>query len=419
MATAQRFAGQYELKDLKIINYKGIPVDIKAALIKMDIQTDLFNNCMHGSIELSDKGNFIQNIPLIGEELIQLSIQADKDSPIKTFTFYVFQNEDVHIKGKDMFTYKLYFSSIELLKNRSLSVSEGFKQYNTTKLVQNMFDRISTKQLNTENTSNQINYVAPNISPLEIINYICARCVSNKNPNAASYVFYEDFNGFNFKTIDSLMMEKPKFTYSFNHKTEVNNDIREELFSVNAWKVDQHFNILDNLNKGMYGSTTYQLDPFTREYKKFSYNYFSSKDYMKTTHIESPNPLNKLQTSYFMFKEVAKNYNKFGMVGSHQNGKLQKLGVRYSQINQLTNSYKLIMEIPGNNNLYAGDVINVDYLNYSSDKDKEKNDLYMKGNYLVMATRHIFTQSEYQMVIEAVKDSYHNDHERYDRTGMV
>lgn len=36
-----------------------------------------------------------------------------------------------------------------------------------------------------------------------------------------------------------------------------------------------------------------------------------------------------------------------------------------------------------------------------------------------MATRHIFTQSEYQTVVEVVKDSFYNDHEKYDRTGMV
>ena len=33
----------------------------------------------------------------------------------------------------------------------------------------------------------------------------------------------------------------------------------------------------------------------------------------------------------------------------------------------------------------------------------KKKDLYVKGNYIVMATRHIFTQSEYQTVLEAVK----------------
>lgn len=415
----QRHAGQYKLKELTLTNFKGKKVDVKASLIKMDIQTDLFNNCMHGSVQLRDKGNFIQNIPIIGEELLTITIQADNEQKPKSFTFYIFQNENVEIQGKDTFNYTLYFASIELLNNRSLSVSEGFKNINTTKMIEKMFDRISKKQLNTENTSNSLNYVAPNISPLEIINYVCSRSISNKNPNAASYVFYEDLNGFNFKTIDSLMVEKPKFTYEFNHKSESNTDFSTEYYSVNSWKVDQHFNILDNINKGMYGSTTYALDPFTREFKKYVYNYFSKKDYMKTTHIESANPQNKLHTSQFMFKEVADNYNKFGMVGSHQNGKLEKLGIRYSQINQLTNSYKLILEIPGNSDLYAGDMLQIEYLNYSTDHEKEKKDLFVKGKYIVMATRHIFTQVEYQMVVEVVKDSFYNDHEKYDRVGMI
>ena len=91
----------------------------------------------------------------------------------------------------------------------------------------------------------------------------------------------------------------------------------------------------------------------------------------------------------------------------------------FLELNIITKSYKLTLEIPGNSDLYAGDVISVDFLNYSSDNDKEKKDLYVKGNYIVMATRHIFTQSEYQTVLEAVKDSFYNDHEKYDGTGMV
>ena len=63
---------------------------------------------MHGSLQLRDKANFVQNIPLIGEEILTLSIKADDESPIKTFQFYVFQNEDVEIQGKDTFVYVIF-----------------------------------------------------------------------------------------------------------------------------------------------------------------------------------------------------------------------------------------------------------------------------------------------------------------------
>ena len=49
-----------------------------------------------------------------------------------------FKNEDVEIQTKDTFVYTFIFLFIELLTNRSLSNSEGFKNINTTQLIKNV-----------------------------------------------------------------------------------------------------------------------------------------------------------------------------------------------------------------------------------------------------------------------------------------
>lgn len=416
---ANRSPGVYKLIELSIVNFQGKRIDVSASFDKFDIQIDLFNSCMHGSVMIKDKGDFQQNIPLIGEELLYVKFRVDEHAPIYSLYFYIYQLNDKEKTGEDGFNYTLSFCSIELLNNRNTSISESFYDLSISTAIKNIFQKISKKRLTIENTSNKIRYIAPSISPFEIINYMSARSVSSKYPNSGSYVFYEDLLGFNYKTVDSMFDGKIKAEYYFNHKSYINNNFDYQYYTIDKWRVEQHYNILDNLNKGMYGSTTHSLNPFTREYKPNVYNYFNNSDYMKTNHIETTNPQNSLQTSKFMFKDASDNFIKFRLIDDFQSNKEKKIGVRYSQLNQITNAYKLVLQVPGNTDLFVGDLINLNYLNYSIDNDKIQFDRYLKGKYLITSVRHMFTQKEMKTVIEIIKDSYYSNHESNDRIGMI
>lgn len=413
---ANRKPGQYSLSAIYIINYAGTPIDIKAAMVEMDIQSDLFNTCLHGTLTVKDSGDFQQNVPLVGEEKLTISYQMDKESEKIEKTFYIYSLVDKIKRSEDSFEYKLNFCSIELLNNRSTSLSESFFRSSPDTIVKKCLSRISTKNINIEKSANTIDYIAPTVSPFEVINYMTSRTISEKYPNTGTYVFYEDMKGFNFKTIDSMLVAEPVVTYNFNHKTQTNTDINEEFYSISKWEVTQHYDVLDSLNKGAYGATTRILDPFTRDYGVKTFNMLDVNDYKKIEHIDK-DVKNSLHTSKFNFTSASASFIKFRMVYGTED-KENIIGARYSQINRITNGYKMAAQIPGNDALKTGDIITLNYLNYSKD-EKNAMDLFLQGNYLIVAMRHFFTPTEYQMALELVKDSYYNNHEDYDRTKLI
>lgn len=414
---ANRTPSQYNLIELSIINFNGNKIDIKPALMQLDIHADLFNSCLHGSLEIRDNGDFQQNIPLIGEETLYVKMQVDNTRPKFEFLFYIYQLADKNKIAEDTFTYTLYFTSREMMNNQKTSLSESFYKLNVGTLVDKVFAKVSDKKLDREQISNVVEYIAPNISPFEIINYMGTRSISTQYPNSGGMLFFEDINGFKFKSIDFFMKQPVKANYSFNHKQQATTNIDIEYYSISKWQIPQHYNILDNLDKGLYGSTTWVLDPFTRKYTKKVYNYFNDADYNKTSHIEQ-NPKHRLHTSKFGFKSAPDSFNKFRM-SYNENDKENILGIRYSQLNQISNSYQLVIEVPGNTDILVGDILDINYLNYSSDNDAKPYDMFLRGKYMVTATRHILTQAEYHMVIELAKDSYYSDHEEYNRIGLI
>lgn len=415
MATANRFPGQYTLKQLTLINFRGNAIDIKAALISVDIQLDIFNSTMHGTLKIQDKSDFQQNFPLIGEEKLIIEFATDKAAGYISLEFYIYRKANVSPNGDRAFIYEMPFSSTEFLRNQETLIRTSFHKRTITDIVATTLKKITAKKLTIDDTLGTISFIPPSIHPFEVINYCLPRAISKAFPNGAGYIFYEDLNGFNFRTIESLHKGNA-LKYTFDNKNVVNSDFNKELYTVTNYNIIQQFNVLDNMSKGMYGTRTYDINPYTREYGIIDYNYFSD-DYKKTEHIDSNNTNHSVHTSLFQFKNAYKGHQRCYPTYGFQN-KSKNIGVRYSQLNQITNGLKLIIEVAGNTEINVGKIIQLDYPNNSIAKDQSL-DLYMRGKYLVTAVRHILTGSELTTVMELSKDDYYDNHENNNRVGML
>ncbi len=416
MSVANRKVGAYELENITIINYRGKTVDIKSSVIGFNIQAEIFNTTLHGELVIKDSNDFIQNLPLIGEEFLKIEFKKNGINERTTLLFYIYSLVDKIKRSDNSFEYVLNFCSLELLTNRGESISESFINIEVSDMVNKILSRITKKKIYVEETSTKMNYIAPNISPFEIINYMTSRTISKKFSNSGSFVFYEDFNGFNFKTIDSMLISTPVATYTFEHKTFITTDINNELYTISKWKVDQHYDILDNLNKGGYGINTKVLNPFTRKYTSKTFNVLTEEDYKNINNLDN-NYKNALHdNNTFLFTNAPNNINKFRMSYNDYN-KEHIIGQRYVQLNLISNGYKLIAQIPGNLEINIGNVINLEHKNHSV--DKRETDLYLSGKYLITAIKYEFSNTEFQMFIEIIKDSYDNNHNEFNRIPLI
>lgn len=415
---ANRTPGTYSLIECSFINFKGNKIDVKSVMNQLDIQIDMFNTCIFGSIEIHDRGgNFQQNMPLIGEERLSFKFKVDEATPQITLLFDVYHLARNIQSGENSMQYILYFASHEFLANQTILVSDGFVRKHPHDIIQSCMKRISNKKIDVEESANLINYVSPSIHPFEVINYIIPRSIS-KTSNS-TYVFYEDINGFNFKTIEK-MYESTPIDYYFTKKNLTNTNFETEYYSITSYEIVQSYNTLDNMSKGAYGATVFGLDPFTRDYTQVTYNYHSDEDFKKLKHIDNDNPKNKLHTSQYQYKNAFQGFLKCLPISeSHQSDKFKNIAKRNSQINLLSNGLKIVLQVAGNSDILIGSVINIAYPNKSKDNDKNGLDKYLQGKYIVTAVRHIFTQTKYTTVMEIARDVYHDNHENYDRTTLL
>ena len=102
-----------------------------------------------------------------------------------------------------------------------------------------------------------------------------------ENAKGAIYMFYETIDKFHFKSLETLMSQdsKRKFIYQpKNMHTEETGGIKDlstTKFEIDSFTVLQTFNILENMQKGMYAATLITYDFERMSYEEHNYNYIA------------------------------------------------------------------------------------------------------------------------------------------------
>lgn len=402
-----------EVSKAVLINFKGRELDIAGLLEGFDLTEDIFSNVMYGSIALTDAIDLKHNFPLIGEERVRLKWRT----PGFAFVEAEFYINDVPVsekKNEVAQSLVLSFVSEEFLLNRTQLVSKSFKNSSPSEIVKALIAGLpSRKKVIAEESFGLQNYIVPRLHPFEAIHSMTTRARSKTHTESASYLFYENLDGFNFETLDAMVMSKST-TYTMQQNSNMNPDQRERFYSITGYEIDTHFDIVDNFSSGMYGSRVMEVDTRTRSFQMHDYDYFDKKNYGKNQHLEGGNDNLRLQTSMFSFKERVRD-GQMRMVPKYANDQLRakNIAVRQSHLAQFMNGFRIRVEVSGNSDLRAGDVIDLKMPGKLVDDMKnQKNDRYLSGKYLITSLRHTIIGKSYKTILELTKDSYRNDHEQ-------
>lgn len=405
------------IEELKLINFKGKELDVTPIMDGFEICEDIFSSVIYGSLQITETVDLVHNFPLIGEERIRIKYKTDD----KIFDSVQLEAYVYEISGSDSINdttnnYQLFFCSEEMIINRCILISQSFKNLTPSEVVQKVLkDSLQTsKKIEVDDTFGIQTYIAPNIYPFEIVASMSARARAKSFPDGSGFTFWETRDGFKFKTIESLFSQDP-VKYTFAPAGQFQKKAEDTFYSITGIKVDQNFNVLDNIISGMYGNTTFSFDIQNRRYDVIHYNYFNDSDYAKTEHVEGKNPTLRLHTSKFPFKGVAQgSLLKFVPRYSQDQLKDANLGIRYSQMNQILNGYRVRIEVPGNSNLRAGKMIHIDVpLVLAEDSQARENNKFVSGKYLITSLRDIVAGDKYTTVLELAKDSFSNNHEQF------
>ena len=511
---------------------------MKAAWSDFNIYESLFSPYLTADIQIVDGVGLLESAPIIGEETIQIQVKTkgivrqrtpDGNAPGPfegsqnegriNLQFRVVKIGRVTKLNDQMLTYKLTLVSEEAIINLKQKVkksaldSQSFEPRKISDVVKSLYrqffqrGRSKSKKIFIEPTKNLTDLIIPNQTPFKAFNFLASRAVSaGKHAVGSSFVFYETIRGFFFISMETLMAggglgygtvagapgspqelvytksENPvKETYVIQPKrlgaqTNELKNVAVEMTSVDSYSFSSNFDVMKNLQNGMYANRLLTHDLVRMKYDTLDFNLvektaLSEKikvndetgstevmEFLEQAHdaknfsdnfthlgggllssekqdaLGSPESKISFYPTNFahdiIFKEA------LGSKGVHGEPKnLSSPNIQPSRVeqwmqsrlvqSQQMNNIKLNIRAPGLSTRTVGDLIEfkmpTQYLEDRDGQTQSKHHTYLSGYYLITKLRHHFNREKYEIEFEAIKDSFASpvgkDRSKPDATG--
>ena len=299
-------------RSVVLTNYRDQQIELDPSIVvDFSIHESLNDNVIHGDITILDIGGFEERIPIIGQERINIKFGSKNlnNVSIQNKNFVVYNMSPKLIDESKKQAYVLFFVSEEYIANLKYKVSRSYRKFGHEIVSDIYYDYIQKNvtfqkpihgldETNVDSSLFPMHMVMGMFRPFECINLVAKKSVAGRGSNiGAKFMFYENKDGFNFKSLESLLQPKTsvkdleqletastleKFKQSQQLKFEQDPVVdRYVLFPANAlaegadfdlsseeniitsFKFESTFNVVANLVGGMYNSRLLTYDPVT------------------------------------------------------------------------------------------------------------------------------------------------------------
>ena len=415
-----RFAGDISIRKLQLVSSNNFAIDITDQMIGIEVYEDLFSPFITMAITVRESLDFINSLPLRGEEIINVEIATPtytKDYNIIKTKFYVYKLSDRVLLNDRNSAYTLHCISYEALTDINVKQSKAFSG-NIADIAKSLIttDGLNTtKVLNIEPTKNSTKYVSNFWSPVKNLNFISCNAISKTG--TASYLFYENRSGFNFVSLESLYRQDVyqkfvKDNYSRDTKgTESFKNIDKDFRKILEFRIKTLYDSLKYTNSGAYASRVFAYDLVKKKY--FAKDYLASDDFSKTAHLNKM-PLYSSAKPINAVNEIANEIRHYGI----HNGYADTSNIAFQQSRnsmlQTFRSSTIEIEVFGRTDYSVGQkmYIEVPKPTVTTDKDLMTTDAKTgiidttySGNYIVTAINHVINKQNHTCIIELSKES--------------
>ena len=255
----------------------------------------------------------------------------------------------------------------------------------------------------------------------------------------AGFFFWETKRGYNFFSVDALCDEPDGIFAAPDLKSEIHTGYQEKI--ANAEGVDtrsviskitftSEIDTMSALRKGKYSSTMIFFNISTGQYEEYQYKITDSYDNM--AHLGNQTKVSELKVGEQQLVETPSRlmtmvldhetwFNEPGVASPYENASNPSVFADWHKHfaaqsvarKELLNNQQCTVEIPGNNEICAGDKVEIRVQRKAPDKVKEEEpwDLESSGVYLVKDVEHRFnfadgTSGKVITTLQLFRDSY-------------
>lgn len=429
-----------------VVTKDGLRADIRLACVSVDFFQDVMSPAVTAKITIANSMSTIEDeqgatvtlyegLKLRGGEAVEIEIEPnDPDNQRIDYVvvpMYISGVSELQRKAlKQFFTINLY--SKEAYENETKFLEKSFSKearvsdHVETILTEN-FPLAFTKNIDT--TSNTYGFLGNQMKPFEGLIRLASKAVpegagTGGSSSTAGFFFFQTLTGFNFRSIDKLMGEKPKAQYTYtevssNDETgdfEPTPELPSNRYKIEKFVVLQNQNLIKNLNQGVYSTSKKIFNPVDFTVSP-PVNFFSGDKYIKGVSNlgQAFNPKDiSLAGTNLSFTEVPSKiltevYD-VGTVEKEVNQELTQdvdeyLSQRKMRYNTLFTQVVAI-QVSANTNLEAGDIIKllIPKTQECPTDDVEQDQL--SGLYMIKEIRHHFDSRSSMTSMKLVRDTY-------------
>ena len=243
---------------------------------------------------------------------------------------------------------------------------------------------------------------------------VASKGVPKEQGATAGFLFFQTADGFNFKSIDALIAQEPKATYSYTEVSETNTEKNND-FNILSYSTERNQNLLEKLRLGAYASFRVGFNPLDCSFTLPQKGLFTQKDYLgKTKNLGQEPKLPKISND---------SNQTLGDIPSRIISQVIDIGTMEKEVSTLPNAdpfqyqsqavmrYNLLftqtvkMTVPLNTNLRAGDIIECQFPRITRSEVAEYDD-DQSGLYMIKELCHHFDDENSLTSMKLVRDTY-------------
>jgi hypothetical protein len=419
-------------------------IDIRQGTVSIDYYEDIFSPTITAKIRVVNTGDTIQapdkegnpdgekqsiynGLPLRGGERVSLKIKGNSDkNPGLDFAtnqkdyLYVSSITDI-ISESQRETFLLHLTSREAITNETSRVGKKYPTSSTidTSVTDILKNYLKTEKIGTiDKTQNKYGFIGNLRKPFTILVWLASKGVPAEisGDATAGFVFYQTREGFQFRSIDSLISQKPDNIPTYTY-TQVNESgtTRDNDFAILNYRTEKNQNLIEKLRLGSYASYRMFYNPLTFEFTDPQKGTFTTDDYVSGVknlgqQLELPKisndsniDLGHIPTRYLtqvldigtMEKDVSTDVNSDPF--KYQSQAIMRYNMLFTQTMSIV--------VGSNTNLKAGDIIKCNFPKISRG-DKEEYDKEQSGLYMIKELCHHFDTDASYTSMKLIRDTF-------------
>lgn len=403
--------GDFEIKALELISSTGAIYNLYTAFSELTIFEDLYSSSLSGHIFVTDSNDMSSTMDIHGAEFIHIILDKPSlDEPIDQF-FRVYKTSNKIVKNKNSTAFVMHFITEDQFVSSQYKISRAFSGPGDASVMSILRNDLNVNALkiklsNFEPAYGETNVVVPFMKPFQAIQYLCSRTT---NKNGSFYFFYENRDGYNFKSLENILGGQVYKTYSLTPKLldvprpEVSSE------SLNEIIINQNYDSLTTLTTGGFAGRMRNLNVVRRTYTENDLNITNRQNYPALGRGFPVNNLtnrkgDSLLTTFQAYEKYAVSTTANLDLDDFPNNSEQY--IFRSMEHSLLHNFRATVTIPGDPFIKVGDIISINLPKFAqSITGDQKLDEFYSGKMLVVGLRHTVTPAAHTTYLEVVKDA--------------